>query len=151
MSFDSENVARPTLGSAGSAYKCLPFEDFAALRVRETPARVRMGWSLPRWPHQRHPSTAHIMSSVSPMSALFPPESGLIQRKVSQVSPSASVCVYFCVFNRCPYQLPLCVKQHLLRRNRWTALLVWFWLSFTTKYSLILILLFIRTKLNQKR
>lgn len=77
---DSEG---PSPGAAGTAPQQLPHEDPAAVRVRETPERDRLGRVLPRRPTQWYPAATHILSAMPQMSPLLLAKLGLVSGKAS--------------------------------------------------------------------
>lgn len=64
VSVGLEDSEGPAPGAAGTAAQQLPHEDPAAVRVRETPERDRLGRVLPRRPTERHLAAAHILPTV---------------------------------------------------------------------------------------
>lgn len=78
-----ENITRSTFRPARQSGYVVPYENAAAVRMRETSARNRMGGQLHSRSHQRYFHAIDIVSAVSPMSPLFLAKYGFVQREIA--------------------------------------------------------------------
>jgi hypothetical protein len=79
-----QDSPRPSLGPPRQPRHILRHENSAPLRVRETPPRNGVGRKLPRRQNQRNLPATHLVSAVSSLPALLPPQHGSLQGKVSR-------------------------------------------------------------------